>query len=250
MSIYAGEAEEGLDEVILDAARGRLKPLYDHMKHLPDIGEIASPPFLPVDFVRRTMAVAAGASENVTALTGALQSLEEVSESIGTIVSLISSIAEQTNLLALNATIEAARAGEAGRGFAVVASEVKSLASQTGAATSEIAAKIQAIQAAARGTAEKAAGIVEAIGTVHGNAEHCATGAARQAEQAREIAGRASAIKDELTRVEASAGGVRGSMERLGGTLGRTSSRARALASTSADFTAKLQKFLGHVRGG
>ncbi|MET0157756.1 MAG: radical SAM protein, partial [Methyloceanibacter sp.] len=55
ISIYAGEAEEGLDEVILDAARGKLRPLYDHMKHLPDIGEIASPPFLPVDFVRRTI---------------------------------------------------------------------------------------------------------------------------------------------------------------------------------------------------
>src|SRR5262245_19415001 len=55
ISIYAGEAEEGLDEVILDAARGKLRPLYDHMKHLPDIGEIASPPFLPIDFVRRTI---------------------------------------------------------------------------------------------------------------------------------------------------------------------------------------------------
>jgi radical SAM superfamily enzyme YgiQ (UPF0313 family) len=55
ISIYAGEAEEGLDEVILDAGRGELRPLYDHMKHLPDIGEIASPPFLPVEFVRRTI---------------------------------------------------------------------------------------------------------------------------------------------------------------------------------------------------
>ena len=55
ISIYAGEAEEGLDEVLLDAAKGELKPLYDHLKHLPDIGDIASPPFLPVDFVRRTI---------------------------------------------------------------------------------------------------------------------------------------------------------------------------------------------------
>jgi radical SAM superfamily enzyme YgiQ (UPF0313 family) len=55
ISIYAGEAEEGLDEVILDAKRSELRPIYDHMKHLPDIGEMASPPFLPVDFVRRTI---------------------------------------------------------------------------------------------------------------------------------------------------------------------------------------------------
>jgi Radical SAM superfamily len=53
--IYAGEAEEGFEEAIVDAARGELRPLYDHMKHLPDIGDIASPPFLPVDFVRRTI---------------------------------------------------------------------------------------------------------------------------------------------------------------------------------------------------
>ena len=55
ISIYAGEAEEGLDEMLLDASRGELRPLYDHMKHLPDIGEVASPPFLPLDFVKRTI---------------------------------------------------------------------------------------------------------------------------------------------------------------------------------------------------
>ena len=55
ISIYAGEAEEGLDEVLIDAARSELRPLYDHMKHLPDIGDIASPPFLPKHFVQRTI---------------------------------------------------------------------------------------------------------------------------------------------------------------------------------------------------
>jgi radical SAM superfamily enzyme YgiQ (UPF0313 family) len=55
VSIFAGEAEEGLDEAIEDAAKGELKPLYDHMKHLPGIGDVVSPPFLPAEFVKRTV---------------------------------------------------------------------------------------------------------------------------------------------------------------------------------------------------
>ncbi|MDV7340741.1 methyl-accepting chemotaxis protein [Terasakiella sp. A23] len=76
-----------------------------------------------------------------------VNSLNETVSRIGEVVKLINDIAEQTNLLALNATIEAARAGDAGKGFAVVASEVKNLANQTGRATEEISAQINAVQA-------------------------------------------------------------------------------------------------------
>lgn len=72
--------------------------------------------------------------------------LAEAGQKIGEVVELINTIAEQTNLLALNATIEAARAGEAGKGFAVVASEVKNLATQTSKATEEIGAQISGVQ--------------------------------------------------------------------------------------------------------
>jgi methyl-accepting chemotaxis protein len=80
-----------------------------------------------------------------------MNQLGESSSEIGNVIKTITSIAEQTNLLALNATIEAARAGEAGKGFAVVASEVKDLAQETARATEDISQRVSAIQSDTEG---------------------------------------------------------------------------------------------------
>jgi len=101
--------------------------------------------------VAQTVEVMNRIAERVNATSRTVESLGERSDQIGAIVGTIEDIADQTNLLALNAAIEAARAGEQGRGFAVVADEVRALAERTTKATREISEMIKAIQSETKG---------------------------------------------------------------------------------------------------
>ncbi len=95
------------------------------------------------DVVTQTVSVMRGLEASMQQAAEGIQALDTQSRVIGSIIKTISDIAGQTNLLALNAAIEAARAGEQGRGFAVVADEVRQLASRTSTATEEIARVVQ-----------------------------------------------------------------------------------------------------------
>ena len=113
--------------------------------------------------VNKVISAISEVDKKATTLRDSLGHLGEQAEGIGRIMSVITDIADQTNLLALNAAIEAARAGEAGRGFAVVADEVRKLAEKTMQATGEVGTAVRAIQ---NGTAENIHGMEEASGAV------------------------------------------------------------------------------------
>jgi len=107
------------------------------------------------DVVAKTIESIMEVQGNTAELSQVMNELSEKAESIGQVMGVINDIADQTNLLALNAAIEAARAGEAGRGFAVVADEVRKLAEKTMTATQEVGSAISGIQDSVRVTSQK-----------------------------------------------------------------------------------------------
>ncbi|MHC1790483.1 methyl-accepting chemotaxis protein [Solidesulfovibrio sp.] len=144
------------------------------------------------DMVRQVVSAIRAVQEQALGLRSNMDELGRQADGIGNIIGVISDIADQTNLLALNAAIEAARAGEAGRGFAVVADEVRKLAEKTMTATSEVGNAVRAIQSGAKSSIDG----VE--------------GAARAVDQATDLAGRSGAVLEEIVAiVESSADQVR-----------------------------------------
>ncbi len=188
------------------------------------------------------------ASEETRKTGETMTKLSEAATKIGEIVNLIESVAEQTNLLALNATIEAARAGEAGKGFAVVASEVKSLAAQTAKATEEISTQIGGVQTVVKeavGAIDQVSQSIETVNSVSASisaaVEQQNAATAEIGRNTEQTASSAGSVSENITGVLTGAQETSQSASAVVGAASELGQQAEQLRAQVDDFLTKIR---------
>jgi len=198
--------------------------------------------------VNQSTDISAKAVEDAQKTNEDIQQLAEAADRIGEVVSLITDIAEQTNLLALNATIEAARAGEAGKGFAVVASEVKNLANQTAKATEEISNQIGGIQSSTRDAVSAIEGIGMTIGEISEIAASIAAAVDQQNSATQEIARNIEQAASGTTEVNVNISGVNQAASETGSSATEVLQATSSLNKETNELRGVVEGFLTDIR--
>ena len=194
--------------------------------------------------------VARGAVEEAQRTQSTISDLAKLSQTIGGVLRLISEVAQQTNLLALIATIDAARAGEAGKGFAVVASEVKNLAKQTSKSTEEIARHINAIQTTTKASVDAIGRISQTIEVISATAQHIATNVEQQVVATRDISASIQRAAERTDTVARGMGYVSSATHATADSISELDRAAQSLETHSQSLRAEAQRFLATIRCG
>jgi len=198
--------------------------------------------------VRSSSDISQSAATEVERSNQAVATVQQVVARIGDVTKLITDIAEQTNLLALNATIEAARAGEAGKGFAVVASEVKALAEQTSKATEEIDRQITEMRQAADESTAATGSVAELVQKIAENTAAMSGAAEEQNQATTEIAGSVSEAAQGTESVSRSISEVSGGASQTAELSSNMNSAVGELHEQSNNLQTAMQDFLSKVR--
>ncbi|MBO6509515.1 MAG: CHASE3 domain-containing protein [Roseibium sp.] len=198
--------------------------------------------------VETALGVAKNAEKTSSDATETMKALADMAQNVGTVVSMINDIAEQTNLLALNATIEAARAGEAGKGFAVVASEVKSLASQTAKATSDIEEQVNAMQSTTNSSVQSIDEIRSIISQISETSASIASSVQQQNASTQEISRNAQEAAVGTQDVANNIAVVQMSVEKTGNAANEVLTAAEQLSGQAEELDQKINGFLNRLR--
>ena len=167
-----------------------------------------------------------------------IHSLEKHSQEISNVVAVIKEVADQTNLLALNAAIEAARAGEQGRGFAVVADEVRKLAERTAVSTKEISETIDVMRTSAGNAVSSMEGVVIKVGIGVESAQEASSTIKRIGEGSRNAVGMVGEITEAIREQATAMNNIATQVERIA----QMSEESSAAAANSADTAHDLDR--------
>jgi methyl-accepting chemotaxis protein len=198
--------------------------------------------------VQHSQRIALAAVNQAEGTNGRIAELAHSVSRIGEVIKMITAVAEQTNLLALNATIEAARAGEAGRGFAVVASEVKALSAQTAKATEEIAAQVTHMQTATAQSVSAIKEISSTIGQISEISTAIAAAVEEQGAATQEIARNVQQAAIGATKVTGSIAQVNDGASQTGTAADQVHSLAVSLLTESKHLDTEVGAFLRSIR--
>jgi len=196
--------------------------------------------------VDETIAVMNGIASRVKETAATVESLGKSSEQIGVIAGTIQEIADQTNLLALNAAIEAARAGEQGRGFAVVADEVRKLAERTRKATTEISEMIRTIQSETKGAVAAMEAGVDEVARGSEKAAESGSALARILEQIDQVTQQINQVAKATEEQTAVTTEISNNMHQITEVVARSSSGARE-TTKAADGLADQARELNRI---